>query len=246
VTQERQDQQAQEGAEEKAAPQPGRTRRGSARQAAAPAEGGRRRARPAAATPAPAQAPALPRLLTLYRDEVLPALRKELAYKNIMQVPRLQKVVINVGLGEALTNQRALEAATNDITQITGQKPVTTKARRSVANFKVREGQAIGVMVTLRGARMYYFLDKLFSAALPTTRDFRGISRTAFDGRGNYSLGLRDQIIFPEIDYNQIDKLRGLQVNIITTAHTDPEALRLLDLLGAPFVRQAEGIGAVA
>ena len=177
---------------------------------------------------------------------MLPALRKELAYKNIMQVPRLQKVVINVGLGEALTNQRALEAATNDITQITGQKPVTTKARRSVANFKVREGQAIGVMVTLRGARMYYFLDKLFSAALPTTRDFRGISRTAFDGRGNYSLGLRDQIIFPEIDYNQIDKLRGLQVNIITTAHTDPEALRLLDLLGAPFVRQAEGIGAVA
>ena len=245
MTQERQDQQAQEGAEEKAAPQPGRARRGGARQAAAPAEGGRRRARPAPAQ-APAQAPALPRLLTLYRDEVLPALRKELAYKNIMQVPRLQKVVINVGLGEALTNQRALEAATNDITQITGQKPVTTKARRSVANFKVREGQAIGVMVTLRGARMYYFLDKLFSAALPTTRDFRGISRTAFDGRGNYSLGLRDQIIFPEIDYNQIDKLRGLQVNIITTAHTDPEALRLLDLLGAPFVRQAEGIGAVA
>ena len=143
-----------------------------------------------------------------------------------------------MGLGEALTNARALEAATNDITQITGQKPVVTKARRSVAAFKVREGQSIGIMTTLRGDRMYVFLDKLFNAALPSTRDFRGISRTAFDGRGNYSLGLREQIIFPEIDYNQIDRIRGLQVTITTTAQDDATATRMLELYGMPFVRE--------
>jgi large subunit ribosomal protein L5 len=185
-------------------------------------------------------------MLVKYREEVVATLREEMGYANVMQVPRVQKVVINVGLGEALTSARALEAATNDITQITGQKPVVTKARRSVAAFKVREGQSIGIMTTLRGDRMYIFLDKLFNAALPSTRDFRGISRTAFDGRGNYSLGLREQIIFPEIDYNQIDKPRGLQVNIITSANSDGEALRLLQLLGAPFARLPEELGVVA
>ena len=155
-----------------------------------------------------------------------------------MEVPAVQKVVINVGLGEALTNARAMEATINDIGLITGQRPVSTKARRSVATFKVREGQAIGVMVTLRGDRMYIFLDKLFNTALPRIRDFRGVSRSAFDGRGNYSLGIREQIVFPEIDYNQIDKLRGFQVNIITSAKTDLEALRLLELMGMPFTRE--------
>ena len=146
--------------------------------------------------------------------------------------------MINVGLGEALTNARAMETTIRDIGMITGQRPVSTKARRSVATFKVREGQAIGVMVTLRGDRMYIFLDKLFNTALPRIRDFRGVSRSAFDGRGNYSLGIREQIVFPEIDYNQIDKLRGFQVNIITSAKTDLEALRLLELMGMPFTRE--------
>ena len=196
----------------------------------------------------PAAAPprTLPRLLQLYREEALPSLMREFGHQNVMGVPRLQKVVVNVGLGEALTNARAMEAATNDITQITGQKPVVTLARKSVAGFKVREGQAIGIMVTLRGDRMYVFLDKLFNIALPTTRDFRGISRSAFDGRGNYSLGIREQIIFPEIDYNQIDKPRGLQVGIVTSAESDQEALRLLELLGAPFARLPVGAAAAA
>jgi large subunit ribosomal protein L5 len=178
-----------------------------------------------------------PRLLRRYREEVVPLLLREFSYGNAMAAPRVQKVVLNVGLGEALTNERALEAATKDMTQIAGQKPVGTRARKSVAAFKLRAGQVIGVMVTLRGDRMYAFLDKLFSIALPVTRDFRGISRTAFDGHGNYALGIREQVIFPEVDYNQIDKLRGLQVNIITSARTDGEALRLLELLGAPFAR---------
>lgn len=230
--------QEEAGAEQR---QPRRPRR-PARQSAESAEGGQPGEGRGAAKPAAPRTP--PRMLVQYRDEVVAALRQEMGYANIMQVPRVQKVVINVGLGEALTNARALEAATNDITQITGQKPVVTKARRSVANFKVREGQSIGIMTTLRGDRMYAFLDKLFNAALPTTRDFRGISRTAFDGRGNYSLGLREQIIFPEIDYNKIDKIRGLQVNIITTANSDGEALRLLQLLGAPFARLPEELEA--
>ena len=155
-----------------------------------------------------------------------------------MEGPAGKHVVINVGLGEALTNARAMETTIRDIGMITGQRPVSTKARRSVATFKVREGQAIGVMVTLRGDRMYIFLDKLFNTALPRIRDFRGVSRSAFDGRGNYSLGIREQIVFPEIDYNQIDKLRGFQVNIITSAKTDLEALRLLELMGMPFTRE--------
>ena len=178
-----------------------------------------------------------PRLLLRYRNELSSQMAQEFSYGNVMEVPLVQKVVINVGLGEALTNARAMEATIHDIVMITGQRPVSTKARRSVATFKVREGQAIGVMVTLRGDRMYIFLDKLFNTALPRIRDFRGVSRSAFDGRGNYSLGIREQIVFPEIDYNQIDKLRGFQVNIITSAKTDQEALRLLELMGMPFTR---------
>ena len=178
-----------------------------------------------------------PRLLLRYRNELSSQMAQEFSYGNVMEVPLVQKVVINVGLGEALTNARAMEATIHDIGMITGQRPVSTKARRSVATFKVREGQAIGVMVTLRGDRMYIFLDKLFSTALPRIRDFRGVSRSAFDGRGNYSLGIREQIVFPEIDYNQIDKLRGFQVNIVTSAKTDQEALRLLELMGMPFTR---------
>ena len=179
----------------------------------------------------------LPRLLELYREQAFPALMQEFGYGNMMQAPQLKKVVLNVGLGEALTNNRAVESATGDLTAITGQKPIINRARESIAAFKVREGQAIGASVTLRGDRMYIFVDKLFNVALPRSRDFRGVSQTAFDGRGNYSLGLSEQTIFPEIDYNQIDKLRGLQVNFVTSAKSDKEARRLLELLGAPFSR---------
>jgi large subunit ribosomal protein L5 len=183
------------------------------------------------------QKPSEFRLLTKYRDEVLPALMDELKYKNPMQVPRVKKVVVNIGLGEALSNPRALDSATQDLTVITGQKPVVTRARKSVAQFKVREGQAIGVMVTLRRGRMYTFLDKLFNVTLPRIRDFRGVSRTAFDGQGNYSLGLSEQIVFPEIDYNQIERIRGLQINIETSAKNNFEGQRLLELMGVPFAR---------
>lgn len=188
----------------------------------------------------PARGGERPRLLLRYRDELSGQMAQEFSYANVMEIPQVQKVVINVGLGEALTNAKAMEATLRDIGMITGQRPVSTKARRSVATFKLREGQAIGVMATLRGDRMYVFLDKLFNMALPRIRDFRGVSRSAFDGRGNYSLGIREQIVFPEIDYNQIDKLRGFQVNIITSAKTDQEALRLLELMGMPFTRVQE------
>jgi large subunit ribosomal protein L5 len=194
-------------------------------------------------TQATAPARAIPRLLQFYRDNIVPSLISEFGYKNVMEVPRLEKVVINIGLGEALTNPKALESATKEIAQITGQQPVVTRARKSIAAFKLREGQSIGVMVTLRQSRMYYFLDKLLSAALPRVRDFRGVSRTAFDGRGNFALGLREQIIFPEIDYNQVERMRGLQINIITTARSDREGLRLLELAGMPFTREATGAG---
>ena len=177
------------------------------------------------------------RLLTKYRSEVLPVLMKELNYNNTMEAPRVKKVVVNIGLGEALSNPRALESATRDLSMITGQKPVVTRARKSIAQFKVREGQAIGVMVTLRRGRMYTFLDKLFNVALPRIRDFRGVSRTAFDGQGNYSLGLTEQIVFPEIDYNSIERIRGLQINIATSAKNNSEAQRLLELMGVPFTR---------
>ena len=170
-----------------------------------------------------------------YINEVAPALQKALNLENVMQIPRIKKVVVNVGVGEALDNAKALDAAVGDMTQITGQKPVVTKARMSIANFKLREGRAIGVKVTLRGDRMWAFLDRLMNVALPRMRDFRGVSPDAFDGRGNYTLGLREQLVFPEIEYDKIDKLRGLEVAIVTTARTDDEARQLLLMLGMPF-----------
>ena len=176
----------------------------------------------------------MPDLKKHYEDEVVPALMQEFAYSNVMQVPRVRKVVLNVGMGEALDNPKALENAVRDITTITGQHPVITKARKSVAAFKLREGRAIWVKVTLRGERMWNFLDRLLNVALPRTRDFRGVP-DKFDGHGNYTLGLREQIIFPEISYDTIDRIRGFEVCINTTAETDEEARRLLELLGMPF-----------
>jgi large subunit ribosomal protein L5 len=177
----------------------------------------------------------MPRLKDLYREQIVPALQKELGYKNVMQVPRLEKVVVNVGVGEALQNAKALDATAQDVMVITGQKPIVTRARRSIANFKLREGNPIGIKVTLRGDRMWDFLDRLVNVALPRQRDFRGIPADAFDGRGNYSLGLREQLAFPEIDYDKIDKIRGLEIQIVTTARTDEEGYHLLRHLGMPF-----------
>jgi large subunit ribosomal protein L5 len=176
-------------------------------------------------------------LKTHYTQNVVPALQKEFGLANGMQVPRLEKIVVNIGVGEALENAKALDAAVEDMTTITGQKPVVAKARRSIANFKLREGRAIGVRVTLRGERMWSFFDRLVNVALPRTRDFRGISPNAFDGRGNYTLGIREQIIFPEIHYEKIDKLRGLEVTIVTSAPNDEQGRRLLQLMGMPFAR---------
>lgn len=178
---------------------------------------------------------ATPRLKEKYRQEVIPALRKEFNYANIMQVPTVHKVVINIGMGEALQNAKAMDNAVRDLTDITGQKPVVTKAKRSVAAFKLREGNPIGCMVTLRGERMYYFLDKLMNVALPRLRDFQGISPDAFDGRGNYTLGIREQLVFPEVEYDRVDKVRGMEITIVTTARTDEEGRRLLKLMGMPF-----------
>jgi large subunit ribosomal protein L5 len=170
-----------------------------------------------------------------YGKEVAPALRKALNLENVMQIPRIQKVVINIGLGEALDNPKALDAAVADLTAITGQKPVITKARTSIANFKLREGRAIGAMVTLRGEKMWAFLDRLMNIVLPRVRDFRGVSTEAFDGRGNYTLGLREQVIFPEIEYDKVDKVRGMEITIVTTAQNDDQARMMLTLLGMPF-----------
>jgi large subunit ribosomal protein L5 len=170
-----------------------------------------------------------------YRTEVVPALRKEFGYGNVNQVPRLSKIVLNIGLGEALTNAKALDAATGDLAAVTGQKPVVTRARRSIAQFRVRTNNPIGAKVTLRGERMWDFLERLIRLALPRIRDFRGVPGKSFDGRGNYTLGLREQLAFPEIDYDKIDRLRGLEVSIVTTAHSDEESKRLLQLLGMPF-----------
>jgi large subunit ribosomal protein L5 len=175
------------------------------------------------------------RLREKYQKEVVPALMEEFKFKSIMQVPRLVKIVVNVGVGEAVQNAKAIEAAVNDVATITGQKPVVTRAKKSVASFKLRAGMPIGVMVTLRGDRMYDFLDRLCSLALPRIRDFRGVSRSSFDGRGNYSLGLREQIVFPDIDYDKIDKIRGLEVAIVTSAPNDEQAYSLLKRLGMPF-----------
>jgi large subunit ribosomal protein L5 len=176
-----------------------------------------------------------PRLLVTYREKIVPQMTKEFEYENVMQVPRVAKVVVNIGIGEAKDNDKALDAAVGDVVTITGQKPALIKARKSVAAFKLRQGQTIGIKTTLRGRRMWYFLDKLLNIALPRIRDFRGVNPEGFDGRGNYSLGLREQVVFPEIDYDKIDKLRGLEVAIVTTARNDDEARSLLTRLGMPF-----------
>ena len=180
----------------------------------------------------------MPRLKEKYKREVVPALMKEFGYRNVIEVPRLEKIVVNVGVGEALQNPKALDHAVQDIATITGQHPIVTRAKKSIAGFKLREGKAIGVKVTLRGDRMYDFLDRLCNVALPRQRDFRGVSPDSFDGRGNYTLGLREQLVWPEIDYDSIDKLRGMEITIVTTAKTDEEGRRLLELLGMPFRRR--------
>lgn len=179
----------------------------------------------------------MPRLKTMYQEEVAPALMKKFGYKSVMQIPKLDKIVINVGCGDARDNVKAIEAVVKDITTITGQKAVITKARKSVANFRLREGMPVGVKVTLRRDKMWEFLDRFFNVALPRVRDFRGISANSFDGRGNYALGVKEQLIFPEIDYDKIEKIRGMDIVVCTTAKTDEEARELLKLLGAPFVQ---------
>lgn len=175
------------------------------------------------------------RLQERYQQDVIPALTKEFNFRNTMEVPRVTKIILNIGLGEALQNARVVDAAVGDLTAIAGQKPVVTRAKKSVANFKLRQGQAIGAMVTLRGQRMYEFLDRFINVALPRIRDFRGVSRRSFDGHGNYSYGLREQIVFPEIEYDQVDKLRGLEISIVTSARNDAEGYALLKQFGMPF-----------
>jgi len=177
------------------------------------------------------------RLKDKYLNEVVPALMQKFGYKNVMQVPKLEKVVLNVGLGEAIQNSKAVDAAVGDLMTITGQRPVTTKAKKSIAAFKLRAGMTIGAKVTLRGERMYEFVDKLFNIALPRVRDFRGVSDKSFDGRGNYTMGIQEQLIFPEIEYDKIDKVRGMDICFVTTAKTDEEARELLRLMGMPFVK---------
>ncbi len=177
----------------------------------------------------------MPRLMERYREEVLPAMMKEFGFSNVMQVPQVTKVVVNVGVGEALDNAKALDFVVQDIVTMTGQKPVITRAKTSIANFKLREGRSIGVKVTLRGERMWSFLDRMVNLALPRRRDFRGVSPDSFDGRGNYSLGFQEQLVFPEVDYDKIDKIRDFEVTVVTTAKTDEEGYRLLALLGMPF-----------
>ena len=179
------------------------------------------------------------RMQERYQQEVVPALQNAFNYRNVMEIPHIQKVVVNIGLGEAMGNSKALDAATTDMTTITGQKPIQTKARKSIANFKLREGVIIGVKVTLRGDRMWAFIDRLINVALPRVRGFRGVSPDAFDGRGNYTLGLRDQLIFPEIEYDKIDKLRGMEITIVTTAKNDEHARGMLRFLGMPFRKEA-------
>ena len=228
---------------------PTRTRAAAPKAAAPSRARAAREAKPAAesaaaATPAEARAkkgnggfrkPEYHGLRQRYHEEVVPSLRREFSYANPMQVPRLEKVVVNIGLGEAIQNAKALDAAVGDLTQITGQKPIVTRAKRSIAQFRLRTGMPIGAKVTLRGQRMYDFLERTMRLALPRIRDFRGISRNSFDGRGNFSLGLREQLVYPEIDYDKIDRLRGLEVSIVTTARTDEEGRLLLQLLGMPF-----------
>ena len=175
------------------------------------------------------------RLKEFYSQEVAPAMMKKFGYKNVMEIPKVEKVVVNMGVSEAVGNPKVLDAAVADLTQISGQKPIVTKAKKSISAFKVREGMSIGTKVTLRGERMYHFMDKLLNVALPRVRDFRGISPKAFDGRGNYTLGVKEQLIFPEMEYDKIDKIRGMDITIVTTAKTDEEARELLKLMGMPF-----------
>jgi large subunit ribosomal protein L5 len=175
------------------------------------------------------------RLRERYAKDVVPALQKEFGYRNVMAIPKIEKVVVNMGLGEATQNAKIVDTGADEVTKITGQKPVVTRAKKSIAQFKVRKGQPIGTMVTLRGERMWEFLDRLISVALPRVRDFRGVSAKGFDGRGNYTLGLKDQLLFPEIDYMKVDKARGLNISVVTTAKTDEESRKLLQLLGMPF-----------
>lgn len=181
----------------------------------------------------------MPRMLDKYKTEVVPALMEGLDYNNVMQVPKLEKIVINIGLGEALQNSKSLENAVGDIEKITGQRPVVTRAKKSIATFHLRAGNPIGAKVTLRGSRMWDFFDRLVSIALPRKRDFRGISPNSFDGRGNYTLGFKEQLVWPEIDYDKVDKIRGMEVTIVTTADSDEEGRQLLDLLGMPFVKRS-------
>ena len=176
-----------------------------------------------------------PRLRNKYKDEIIPQLMKDFGFKNVMQVPKLERIVVNMGLGEAVQNAKLVESAAEELKAITGRKPVVTRAKKSIAGFKLREGMPIGVMVTLRGEQMYDFLDRLVSIALPRTRDFKGISPKAFDGRGNYTLGIREQIVFPEINYDKIDRIKGMNVTLVTTAETDEQGRALLKSLGMPF-----------
>lgn len=223
-------------AEGEAQPTPSRRRRASQPTAEQEAGGAEKKE---TVSPRPTQ-----RVLEKLRTEVGPVLMQEFSYTSTMQVPRLSKIILNIGMGEALLNARAMESATRDLTLISGQRPITNRAKKSIAGFKIREGMAIGVSVTMRGRRMYEFYDRLVSSALPRIRDFQGVSREAFDGRGNFALGIREQVIFPEIDYNSIDRLRSLQVVIVTTAPTDREGMRLLELLGMPFTRSGDAVRA--
>ncbi|HEY7525297.1 MAG TPA: 50S ribosomal protein L5 [Candidatus Limnocylindria bacterium] len=209
---------------------PKRPTRKAATKAASGATDGRGRGRGSGFTP-----PSYAGLRQRYHDEVVPALQRDFSYANAMQIPRLEKVVVNIGLGEAIANAKALDAAVGDLATITGQKPIVTRAKRSIAQFRLRTGMPIGAKVTLRGQRMYDFLERTMRLALPRIRDFRGIATRSFDGRGNFSLGLREQLVYPEIDYDKIDRLRGLEISIVTTAKTDEEGRRLLQLLGMPF-----------
>ena len=191
----------------------------------------------------------VPRLRKQFDEVAAPALTEQFGYKNLMQVPKIQKVVINIGMGEAVGNAKSLDNAVGDLQTITGQKPVVTRAKRSIAQFKIRQGMPIGVMVTLRGARMYEFIDRLFNIALPRVRDFRGLSPDAFDGHGNYTLGLKEQLIFPEIEYDKIDRVRGMEISFVTSARNDAEGRRLLEMLGMPYTRpqgQAGGVQRIA
>ena len=225
-------------------------KKAAAGRATAPgASGGRKASRgespPADEQPAPQEPRALPRLLSRFRSEITPRLIEEFGYTSSMQVPRLIKIVLNIGIGaEAMQNAKAIEAASRDLTLISGQHPVTTRARKSIAGFKLREGMPMGLTVTLRGRRMYEFFDRLINSSLPRTRDFRGVSRNSFDGRGNFALGIKEQVIFPEIDYNSIDRIRGLEVAVVTTARTDGEGLRMLEMLGVPFAQSEADIRA--